>query len=141
MLFDGLIGNTDRHSNNWAIEVTLGKKNRLAPSFDHATAMAITSRGARREKLLAEPQGIFDFAVKARARQFEDGQSKSLVDYAAGFSRQFAPGRLSAWASKLEALRDDVIESLIQQSQMSGPAAKLASEIIKCNRERIVECH
>ena len=36
-LFDALIGNTDRHQDNWGI-VTIDGKKRLAPAFDNGTA-------------------------------------------------------------------------------------------------------
>lgn len=45
LLFDALIGNTDRHSENWAIEITPKGMMHLAPSYDHATSLGVTTRG------------------------------------------------------------------------------------------------
>lgn len=57
LVLDALIGNTDRHHENWALlrrESKEGVTYRLAPSFDHASALGREMRDDRRLQLLRE---------------------------------------------------------------------------------------
>lgn len=57
LVFDALIGNTDRHHENWALlrrESRQGVNYRLAPSFDHASSLGREMRDERRLRLLRE---------------------------------------------------------------------------------------
>ena len=59
MVFDALIGNTDRHHENWGLNLRLGKDPRafvmgVAPSFDHASALGRECLDERAAKLLDE---------------------------------------------------------------------------------------
>jgi len=54
LVFDALIGNTDRHHENWALlkREAGPTDHRLAPSFDHASALGREMRDERRALLL-----------------------------------------------------------------------------------------
>jgi len=57
LVLDALIGNTDRHHENWALlrrESRQGVDYRLAPSFDHASSLGREMRDERRLLLLRE---------------------------------------------------------------------------------------
>ena len=57
LVLDALIGNTDRHHENWALlrrESKEGVTYRLAPSFDHASSLGREMRDDRRLMLLRE---------------------------------------------------------------------------------------
>ena len=57
LVLDALIGNTDRHHENWALlrrESKEGVTYRLAPSFDHASSLGREMRDARRLLILRE---------------------------------------------------------------------------------------
>ena len=57
LLLDALIGNTDRHHENWGLLVRRGKdrfRGFLAPSFDHASSLGRELVDERRNRFLAE---------------------------------------------------------------------------------------
>lgn len=57
LVLDALIGNTDRHHENWGVLVKRtnhGWEGKVAPSFDHASSLGRELRDARRARLLAE---------------------------------------------------------------------------------------
>ena len=67
-LLDGLIGNVDRHHENWMLEY--GTKDGeihvgVAPSFDHASSLGRELRDSRRERIL-EADGILGYIKKGR---------------------------------------------------------------------------
>jgi hypothetical protein len=65
LVFDALIGNTDRHHENWALlKREAGPTgHRLAPSFDHASSLGREMRDERRALLLRERR-IADYLRK-----------------------------------------------------------------------------
>ncbi|MHB1163969.1 MAG: hypothetical protein ACYC3K_01885 [Candidatus Nanopelagicales bacterium] len=62
LAFDALIGNTDRHHENWAVIRTSGL---LAPAYDHAASLGFDVPERRRTDPSAE-------AARARARHFPE---------------------------------------------------------------------
>ncbi|MYE54981.1 MAG: hypothetical protein F4X34_07285 [Chloroflexi bacterium] len=57
LLLDALIGNTDRHHENWGLlrrRTSAGWSGYLAPSFDHASSLGRELQDERREILLSE---------------------------------------------------------------------------------------
>ncbi len=57
LVLDALIGNTDRHHENWALlrcESATGATYRLAPSFDHASSLGRELQDHRRQLLLQQ---------------------------------------------------------------------------------------
>lgn len=140
LLFDALIGNTDRHSQNWAVETTQTGEMHLAPSFDHATSLGISNRGEKRDRLLASPNLIPNFAAQATAHRFESGKNISLVDFACNFLAHCSPQGQSHWCQQI--LDFPVAEAVkaIRSSRMSVPATSLATNIIQSNLERLHHC-
>lgn len=76
LVLDAWIGNTDRHSENWALTVE-GVTRRLASSFDHGSALA-----AGKEDAFLARTDPRDFADGAMARKFDNGKNVLLTDLA-----------------------------------------------------------
>lgn len=140
LLFDALIGNTDRHSQNWAIETTQSGQSHLAPSFDHATSLGISNRGKRRDQLLESPNLIPRFAARATAHRFESSKSISLVDFACTFLAQCSPAAQAHWRRQIVDFPTCTAIGLLSSSRMSVSATTLASSIIQSNVERLRQC-
>lgn len=77
IVFDCLIGNTDRHHENWGFVVMpagAGVKSRLAPTFDHASSLGRELNDEKRVQRLAagvDPtRGIAAYARRARSAFF-----------------------------------------------------------------------
>lgn len=75
LVLDALVGNTDRHQDNWAT-IRSGALSRLSPSFDHASCLGfLLSDGERLERLDAASNGnVGGYARRARSK-FEDHPS------------------------------------------------------------------
>lgn len=140
LIFDALIGNTDRHSENWAIEITPKGSMHLAPSYDHATSLGVTTRGPRLEKVLASGEHLRQFAAKAMSHRFEGGSKTSLVDLAVQFLRGCSAGAQRHWTVTVHEFDVDAATRFIEQSKMSEQASRLAANIVNINKERLVSC-
>lgn len=104
LVLDALIGNTDRHHENWGIlRKRLGKiwTGRLAPTFDHASSLGrelLDSGGSKcRQRLLSE-NCVGDYSEKSRGGIYWESSDKhgpsplELVRRAAGlFPESFGP--------------------------------------------------
>ena len=78
VLFDGLIGNTDRHHENWMIDYVLGQGNarlKVLPSFDHASSLGRELTDERRGLILRD-QGMLRYLMNGRGGVFIDGQRR-----------------------------------------------------------------
>ena len=78
LVLDALIGNTDRHHENWGL-----LRNRagdhwrdfVAPSFDHASSLGRELPDARRDRLLAENR-VGDYVEKGRGAIYWTGEER-----------------------------------------------------------------
>ena len=76
LVLDALIGNTDRHHENWGIlRERHGKQRRdtVAPSFDHASSLGRELRPERRE-LLLEGSRIGEYVERGRGAIFRSAE-------------------------------------------------------------------
>ncbi len=78
LVLDAIIGNTDRHHENWGIlrrRVGDEGKGFIAPSYDHASSLGRELRDERRDRLMAENR-VGDYAVRGRGAIYwsEDGR-------------------------------------------------------------------
>ena len=57
LVLDAVVGNTDRHHENWAVQLISGEKGTtldIAPSFDHASSLGRELSDLSRERMLSE---------------------------------------------------------------------------------------
>lgn len=84
LIFDCLIGNTDRHQDNWGVCVNkkTGKK-RLAPAFDNSTCFAPELNEEKLASLLGNDRGLEAFLMKSKPPLYlsEDGKQCQSVTH------------------------------------------------------------
>ena len=68
LMLDALVGNTDRHQENWAVIADSGGNRRLAPSFDHASSLGFLLDDRRVEMLTSRDRNQLPEAWADRAR-------------------------------------------------------------------------
>jgi len=98
LVLDALIGNTDRHHENWAILlVAEGATLAVAPSFDHASSLGRELQDVRRQNLM-RPGAVGRYARNGRGAIYlgsEDPRGANplrLVEFGARrFSKYFLP--------------------------------------------------
>jgi hypothetical protein len=131
LLLDALIGNTDRHQDNWAsIRGPAGR--RLSPSFDHASSLGfLLSDEERHERLTTRAQTVDDFARRARSK-FDGAPTlvAAAVDALSGTQGgvQHHWFRSMAGVPTIRALVDE-----IPRSRMSQAAADFAEALYQRN--------
>lgn len=139
LLFDALIGNTDRHSGNWAFECSIEEPDCLLPSYDHATSLGITTRDERRQRILGGLVSIDSFVRKATAARFENGRTTTLVDFAIDFNEKFSPHNLPIWRERMRRLPLHEVSEILRSSGMSEDGAMLAMRVVETNRRRLMK--
>ena len=141
LVFDALIGNTDRHHSNWGIIRHEGRPDRMAPSFDHASSLGFNVRPAKLD------------------RQLENTVFQDVVRRYAGKGRgkfQGAPGLVDLAREAAFAVPDTVKEDVVARIESLGPslwtpilervpehlmshrARMFAAELLQTNRERLL---
>ncbi len=141
LVFDALIGNTDRHHQNWAwIWCTTTIQFLLAPTFDHASSLGRELTDEKRKMILRKKgrNNIEDYAKKARTPFFKNSkQNKTLTTYegleyiSSNYSRV-----LSYWIEKFLAIKDEEITSIIDPisaSLMTDAHKEFTQAFIKQN--------
>jgi hypothetical protein len=110
LVLDALLGNTDRHDENWGI-IHSGPERRpqdiLAPTFDHASSLACHLTDQERERrLLTKDLGyrMEAWAAKARSalyREEHSGQPMTTLD-AFGLAAESCRRAARGWAERLQ---------------------------------------
>lgn len=146
LLLDALIGNTDRHHENWGVIVATGGGSRrltLAPSYDHASSLRRElSDEARRQRLeTKDPRAnVAAYAARARSALYRPGEKKPLTCIEA-FEAFEAACHLdqvasSSWRARLGQVRAEQLDEIVRRvpSQLMSPtAADFAVALLKHN--------
>ena len=146
VVLDALIGNTDRHHENWGIL----KQHRegkwiggVAPTFDHASSLGRELRDERRQMLLQENR-VGDYAEKGRGAIYLSERDKrgpsplQLVRHAAvAHTDYFSPA-----LARLKKLDESALLGLIQrvpESWMSASARTFSEQLVRYNYAQLLE--
>lgn len=149
-LLDSLIGNTDRHIDNWgALETTtrLGKTRfRLAPLFDNGTSMGYELPVGRLDAMFREGS-VPRYINKGTHQMFwrrADAARLSHPQFLKRFYDEF-PGQRSGIESRLQ-VSDRTLERLLQElTQFRSPIplnvdrARLMLKLLKFRRDHLKE--
>jgi hypothetical protein len=143
-VLDALIGNGDRHEQNWSVlraQSSLdGLVDTLAPSYDLEASLGFQLSDDQRVARLEDPRAMEDFAKKGRARRFDGDRTTSLVDLAANAARGInAEGRarLETLAGRISALNFKELLGGIEG--VSEVARTFASNVLEINGRRICD--
>ena len=81
VMLDGLIGNTDRHHENWIISYIYDAGNvevLAAPSFDHASSLGRELTDERRRQIIADDR-ILHYLLRGRGGVFVDARRRRAL--------------------------------------------------------------
>lgn len=133
LVLDALIGNTDRHQDNWAtIRSRAGR--RLAPSFDHASSLGFLLSDAERDERLTTPDRQYSVeAYAARARSKFDGRPSPLDAAVEGLLLATATAQVH-WKEVVSSAPDfaDIFVG-IPEERMSPAAKQFARALYQAN--------
>lgn len=137
LLLDALVGNTDRHQDNWGV-VRGPTGARLAPSFDHASCLGfLLGDDERSERLATSDQNRSPAAFARRARSKLEG-TPSLVDAAISGLERLAAADQRALVEMIDVAPP--LGSLVQDLDPDrfGPAAKAFAEAVYDANHRLL---
>ena len=148
VVLDALIGNTDRHHENWGILRWERKRYHwvdlfVAPSFDHASSLGRELQDERRDRILAE-NGIGDYAEKGRGAIYwseADRRGPSPLELVRRATRSY-PDLFRPALTKLEKLDEGSVDDLVNRvpsDWMSSSARKFAIALMHYNLEQLQE--
>jgi HipA-like protein len=152
LIFDALIGNTDRHHENWGIIVLKGERNNLvfylAPTFDHASSLGREETDEQRQKRLNTNDSratVEAYAGRARSAFYGTALSikKTLTSKdVMETTLQTHRSATKYWSDKIANLERSVFEAIFQQVPLefiSNNAAEFALRLLCCNQKMIKE--
>jgi len=138
LLLDAVIGNTDRHEENWAV-TRRGDLRRLAPSFDHASSLGFLLDDAEREARLATSDRGYTVEAWADRAKCPFARRPRLLATAIAALEMASPHACTHW---LEQCRDadGLVEPiwLVPEHRMSSPARDFAERVVRRNHERLM---
>jgi hypothetical protein len=138
LVLDALVGNTDRHQQNWA--VIQGSSRRLAPTFDHASSLGfLLDDQTRRDRLDTRDEGFGAAAFAARATSKFEGtpSTMSIADAALDMVDPAIRDRWIGAVASIESL--DRILPRVPLSRMSATAASFAEVVFQSNRTTLCD--
>ena len=146
VILDALIGNTDRHHENWGI--LRERKNDhwegfVAPSFDHASSLGRELQDTRRARILAEDR-IGDYVEKGRGAIYwleDDRRGASPLELVRRATHEYLELFHPA-LTKLKKLDEIPVNNLVNRvpsNWMSPPAKKFAIALMSYTLEQLQE--
>lgn len=139
MVLDALIGNTDRHHENWGLLLRVQAEPRaltlsVAPSFDHASSLGRELLDERRIELLTANR-VSSYVSKGRGGIFrspEDRHGENPLRFVQVAARAY-PSFFRPTLERIAGLNRDVVEYIIESipdNRASRPAKQFAQAMI-----------
>ena len=145
-VLDALIGNTDRHHENWGLlrrSEGGGLKGFVAPSFDHATSLGRELRDERRDRFLAENR-VGGYAEKGRGAIYwseDERHGPSPVELMRRAVRTY-PDLFRPAVLKLAEIDESVFSQIVERiplNWMTFLAREFAVKLLYYNYEQLKE--
>lgn len=137
VVLDALVGNTDRHEENWA--AIDGLERRLAPSFDHASSLGFQlDDDDRSARLVTDDRYRSPRGYAARARSKFAGRAHPVAVAREGLAL-VSPAAKTWWIDQVRQLPD--LEELFDEvptHRASEAARSFACAVFAANRERLL---
>ena len=148
LLLDALIGNQDRHEENWGLIVVprpTGIDVHLAPTFDHASSLGRNELDATRSLKLAATRpehGIEGYAAKANSQLYDRaGRRLRTIEAFTELTNTDLESR-EFWLGRLSELDEEFFRGVFDQfsdAWISGPAKEFAIALLLNNRRKLLE--
>lgn len=150
LMLDALVGNTDRHHENWAVQYIPSVNNKLAylsPSFDHASSLGRDLLPKRIQNAIRESRlsdQVHRYAARARSALYlnpGDSQSLTPIEALCEYGK-FVPGALKYWVERLGAVQDDQLSelvSMVPRVRMLPEVASHTVSLVCMNRHRVLQ--
>lgn len=118
LMLDALIGNTDRHHENWGIITSPGRRKRLAPTYDHASSLGRELNDTKRAARLGDSgRGtVASYASNSTSAFWSDlGKRRITPTEALLAAGRIRPRALAAWQNRLGSLPPHTLRSIVDR--------------------------
>lgn len=147
LLLDALIGNTDRHHENWALIRSLDGALILAPSYDHASSLGRDLSRSQQQKRLTTRDAqanVEAYAWRARSAIYRNDQDARPMGTLAAFAEAAArcPEAARAWRLRLHDVPLDALETIVTRvpdQVMSASARQFVTQFLGYTRRQILD--
>jgi hypothetical protein len=147
LLLDALIGNQDRHHQNWGLLKVPGGGLTLAPTFDHASSLGRNETDAKRgERLTTRDKGnnVASYVRRATSGLYETKTSTRPMMTFDVYCQAAAwyPNAARYWRARLRALGPETLDAIVQalpESVATETAKRFALLVMLENRTRLLE--
>jgi hypothetical protein len=147
LLLDALVGNQDRHHENWGLIYTQDSGLSLAPTFDHASSLGRNETDAARlERLRTHDVGhsVAHYAARARSALYETPTDKKAMSTLEAFvsALKVAPEAGRYWLKQLSSIDPEGFSDVLAKipgDWMSLTALNFAHAMLVTNRNRLLE--
>ncbi len=139
LMLDAVIGNQDRHHDNWGVIDTHDGGRYLAPAFDLASCLGYQAPGDRKLRDLHRGD-VESWARKGRSNH-TDGRPNLVIHAVDALARIPRPAA-QAWLDRLASVGDEEWEPMlaaVPDDLMSQVDRRFAVEILKVNRRRVLD--
>lgn len=145
LVLDALIGNTDRHHENWAFLRWTDKDKEthhvIAPTFDHASSLGRELLDEKRMLLMKEER-VENYIKKGKGAIFLDLNEKHGLNLhkLVTIANQKFPESVQPWIKKLDNIDPAAFEKILNKipgSFITEPARKFALKILSYNLEKL----
>jgi hypothetical protein len=151
LVFDALVGNTDRHHQNWGVlveriiplEGTPRFSHQLAPTFDHASSLGRELTDEARQRHLNQ-MTLDRYIRNGRGGIFENAEAKhgmSPIGLVQALASRY-PEFFKPWQMRVDRLSEKALEDLMMRvpsDRMSGVARTFALAFLENSRKLIRE--
>jgi hypothetical protein len=146
LMLDALIGNTDRHHENWGLLVrNAPEHSELAPTFDHASSLGRELQEEAKIRLLdsASVKNVRDYAAQARSAIYVSPKAIKAMYIIDAFSAiaKLRPSAYSVWRERLARLPNDSLHEIVHrvpEERMSSASKDFAFQLLLHNKERLL---
>jgi len=146
LMLDALVGNTDRHHENWSLVVSPEMSIHLAPTYDHASSLGRNESDENRlTRLTTRDEGwsIRRYVERTGSAFYPTTGVKPFTTYEAfAETAKSLPRAARAWLERLEAVplaQMTAIFEQVPQHLISEPAAQFGQKMFEMNRGRLLK--
>ena len=146
LFLDGLIGNTDRHHENWGVIFRVSKGPRLgikmAPTFDHASSLGRELTNEAQERILSDGR-MLQYLKKGRGGIYAnsaDRRGLSPLAVAQLASQRF-PELYRAWAARLAKVDEPEFSCILDQvpaKVLPKVSRQFVAELLRTTRQELL---
>jgi hypothetical protein len=147
LLLDALVGNQDRHDENWGL-IVMPHEGKLyfAPTYDHASSLGRNETDENRiDRLNTRDAGrsVEAYSARASSRLYLHSSSQQTLKTIDAFeeAKNIRQNAAAYWLNKLAAIEDNrflEILNCIPDTEITEPARQFAFKMLVINKQRIL---